>query len=317
MNIVYMGTPDFAVPTLNKLIAAGHKIQLVVTQPDRRGNRGKVVFSPVKQCALEHNIKIAQPYRIKNDYNFIEELKQLKPDLIVVAAFGQILPQAVLDIPDYGCINVHGSMLPEYRGAAPMQYAILDGKSKTGVTIMRMDAGLDTGDIVSKAEIDIRDKDILDVSNELAEIGGDLAIKTIEDIVKGDANYTKQDDSLSSYAHMISKEDGYTDFNESAEHIYNKIRAFKIWPGTYTHYEGKILKIFDALFIDADEMMIENDESSTDYGTIINIDRDYIIVKCGKGLLKILEVQLQGKKRMMVTDFLRGCHLKIGDKFGN
>lgn len=316
MNIVYMGTPDFAVPTLNKLIEHGHNIQLVVTQPDRRGNRGKIVFSPVKSCAIENKIEVAQPHKIKNDQAFIERLVSLNPDMIVVAAFGQILPQDVLNIPIYGCINVHGSLLPEYRGAAPMQYAILDGKDITGVTIMRMEAGLDTGDIISQEILEIKDKDIEQVSYELAVLGAELVVKTIEAILKGDANYTKQNESSSSYAHMISKEDGYTDFHESARDIYNKIRAFKLWPGTFTYFNGKILKIYDAKPVNLNEIKDIICENEKNFGEVILIDKKYFIVKCGKDALKVLEVQLQGKKRMPAADFLRGGHLKYGSKLG-
>ena len=305
MRIIYMGTPEFAVPALNSIIDAGHEVELVVTQPDRRGNRGKVVFSPVKACALNRGIKVSQPNNIKNDPDFIKELDALKPDLIVVAAFGQILPQEVLDIPDYGCINIHGSILPEYRGAAPIQYAILDGKDKTGVTIMQMDRGLDTGDIISVAEVEVGRKDIITLSDELAECGAKLVINTIDLIAEGQATYTKQDDSASSYAHMIRKEDGYTDFNSSASEIDNKVRAFKVWPGTYTNIGDKVLKIFDVLPID------DVDEDAG-FGVITSVDKDKFTVKCAGGTLEIREVQLQGKKRMCVSDFIRGNKLEVG-----
>ena len=300
MRIIYMGTPEFAVPALNSIIDAGHDVELVVTQPDRRGNRGKVVFSPVKACALHRGIKVSQPNNIKNDPDFIQELDALKPDLIVVAAFGQILPQEVLDIPVYGCINIHGSILPEYRGAAPMQYAILDGKDKTGVTIMQMELGLDTGDIISAEEVEVGRKDIITLSEELAECGARLVV-----ITEGQATYTKQDDSASSYAHMIRKEDGYTDFNSSAAEIDNKVRAFKIWPGTFTSIGDKVLKLFDVLPIDDVDI-------NADFGVITSVDKDKFTVKCADGTLEIREVQLQGKKRMGVSDFVRGNKLEVG-----
>lgn len=305
MRIIYMGTPDFAVPALNSIIDAGHVVEMVVTQPDRRGNRGKVVFSPVKECATQHGIKVSQPNNIKDEPEFIETLKALRPDMIVVAAFGQILPQAVLDIPAHGCINIHGSILPEYRGAAPMQYAILDGKKETGVTIMQMGRGLDTGDIISVAEVEVGRKDIIDLSEELAETGAKLVVKTIDLIASGQATYTKQDDSASSYAHMIRKEDGYTDFNSSATEIDNKVRAFKIWPGTFTNIGDKVLKIFDVLPID------DVDECA-EVGTITSVEKDKFTVKCANGTLEIREVQLQGKKRMSVSDFIRGNKLEVG-----
>ena len=309
MHIVYMGTPQFAVPTLQKLIAEGHEIDLVVTQPDRRGNRGKVIYSPVKACALVHGIDVAQPFSIKNDPEFVDLLKQINPELIVVAAFGQILPQSVLDIPIDGCINVHGSLLPEYRGAAPMQYAILDGKTETGVTIMKMEASLDTGDMISSAKTEIDRKDIVELSEELAELGANLAAEAVKQIERGQETYTKQDDSLSSYAHMISKEDGYTDFNASAVSIDNKIRAFKAWPGTYTTVGDKMLKIFEAV-------PTKDVDDEAPYGTVIEVDRDSFVVRCADGALKIYEVQLQGKKRMPVADFIRGFSLDVGMRLG-
>ena len=309
MHIVYMGTPQFAVPTLQKLIAEGHEIDLVVTQPDRRGNRGKVIYSPVKACALVHGIDVAQPFSIKNDPEFVDLLKQINPELIVVAAFGQILPQSVLDIPIHGCINVHGSLLPEYRGAAPMQYAILDGKTETGVTIMKMEASLDTGDMISSAKTEIDRKDIVELSEELAELGANLAAEAVKQIERGQETYTKQDDSLSSYAHMISKEDGYTDFNASAVSIDNKIRAFKAWPGPYTTVGDKMLKIFEAV-------PTKDVDDEAPYGTVIEVDRDSFVVRCADGALKIYEVQLQGKKRMPVADFIRGFSLDVGMRLG-
>lgn len=309
MHIVYMGTPQFAVPTLQKLIAEGHEIDLVVTQPDRKGNRGKVIYSPVKACALVHGIDVAQPFSIKNDPEFVDLLKQINPELIVVAAFGQILPQSVLDIPIHGCINVHGSLLPEYRGAAPMQYAILDGKTETGVTIMKMEASLDTGDMISSAKTEIDRKDIVELSEELAELGANLAAEAVKQIERGQETYTKQDDSLSSYAHMISKEDGYTDFNASAVSIDNKIRAFKAWPGTYTTVGDKMLKIFEAV-------PTKDVDDEAPYGTVIEVDRDSFVVRCADGALKIYEVQLQGKKRMPVADFIRGFSLDVGMRLG-
>ena len=309
MHIVYMGTPQFAVPILQKLIAEGHEIDLVVTQPDRKGNRGKVIYSPVKACALVHGINVAQPFSIKNDPEFVDLLKQINPELIVVAAFGQILPQSVLDIPVHGCINVHGSLLPEYRGAAPMQYAILDGKTETGVTIMKMEASLDTGDMISSAKTEIDRKDIVELSEELAELGANLAAEAVKRIERGQETYTKQDDSLSSYAHMISKEDGYTDFNASAVSIDNKIRAFKAWPGTYTTVGDKMLKIFEAV-------PTKDVDDEAPYGTVIEVDRDSFVVRCADGALKIYEVQLQGKKRMPVADFIRGFSLDVGMRLG-
>ena len=207
MKIVFMGTPDFAVPSLEKLIQQGQDVCLVVTQPDRKGNRGKVTFSPVKESAIAHGIPVAQPWKIRQDEEFMEQLSELEPDLIVVAAFGQILPERVLNTPKYGCINVHGSLLPKLRGAAPMQYAILQGLDVTGVTIMKMAKGLDTGDMIAKAELSIDRMTIHQLSEQLSELGAELLVQTIPSILDGSATYTVQAEEESTYAHMIRKSD--------------------------------------------------------------------------------------------------------------
>jgi methionyl-tRNA formyltransferase len=310
MKIVYMGTPDFAVPALRKLAEAGHDIELVVTQPDRRGNRGKVKFSPVKEAAVELGIEVAQPQRLKKDEALMKRLENMAPDMIVVAAFGQILPDRVLSIPEYGCINIHGSLLPQLRGAAPVQYAILEGLEKTGVTIMRMDAGIDTGDMISKYETEIGRKNAEELSEELASAGADLLVDTIRDIQAGNAVYTKQDDSMSSYAHMISKHDGFTDFSGTAEEEERKIRAFYDWPASFSYLDGRMVKFFAA-------EPLEGENPTGECGTVKEVSNKFFTVNCNDSVLRIDELQLQGKKRLKTADFLRGFRLTPGMKFGD
>ena len=301
-----MGTPEFAVPSLEKLIECGYEIPAVVTQPDRRGNRGKIAFSPVKEKALENSIPVLQPQSIRKDESFMAKLAELNPDLIIVAAFGQILPKRVLNIPKYGCINVHGSLLPKLRGAAPMQYAILEGLPKTGVTIMKTAAGLDTGDMIDRREMDITGLTIAELSEKLAALGADLLADTIPHILDGSAVYTPQDDAESSYAPMIRKSDGLTDFSGSAAQEERKMRAFDPWPALYSYLNGKQIKFFRA------EVLSGNSEEEP--GTVIRVEKQSFDIQCGDGSLRILELQAQGKKRMNAGDFLRGNHLKAGDR---
>lgn len=308
MRIVFMGTPGFAACSLKKLIDAGYEIPLVVTQPDRKGNRNKMILSEVRKLALENGLETAQPVRIKKDPELIERIKEIAPDMIVVAAFGQILPKEVLDIPELGCINVHGSILPKLRGASPMQAAVLQGFDESGVTIMRMAEGLDTGDMISKVVCDIRGKDFTEVSAILAEAGADLLIETIPHIEDGSAVYEVQDDSESTYSGMISKADGFTDFDEPAEQIERKIRAFIEWPACYSYLEGQQVKFYRAEVIDC--------EPDGEPGTISSTDKKSYTINCRSGKLRVLEQQLQGKKRMSAGDFMRGHKLEKGDRFG-
>lgn len=307
MRVVYMGTPDFAVPALEALLASEHEVVLVVTQPDRRGNRGKMTFSPVKETALAHDVPVAQPLRIRSDEEFLREIEELAPDMIVVAAFGQILPKRLLDIPPYGCINIHGSLLPQLRGAAPMQYSILEGHEKTGITLMRMDEGLDTGDIIAKAELPIEKKNIEELGAELAALGARLLTDTIPDIVNGTAVYTPQEDAASSYASRIDKKDGLTDFHRSAEEEERRIRAFYGWPNAYSYYGDRMVKFYAA------EALPE--EANGAPGTVKRTGKKELLINCGEGTLSVLELQLQGKKRLPVGDFLRGCPIAAGDRF--
>ena len=274
MKIVFMGTPALAAKSLKALIDAGHEIALVITQPDRRGNRNKMILSPVKELALENGLEVAQPQRLKKEPEYTEMLKKIAPDAIIVAAFGQIIPQEILDIPKYGCINVHGSLLPALRGASPMQAAILEGLDESGITIMKMDAGLDTGDMISKVVCDIKDKDINEVSEILADAGAKLLVETLPEIEEGTAVYEKQDERLATYAKMISKSDGFTDFNEPADYIERKIRAYADWPTCYSYLDGAQVKFFKAEALP--------DEASGEIGSICEIGKDYYSVKCLK-----------------------------------
>ena len=310
MKIVFMGTPMLAARSLKALIDAGHEISLVVTQPDRRRNRNKMILSPVKELAVEHGIEVAQPFRLKKQPEYTDLLRKTAPDAIVVAAFGQIIPQEILDIPKFGCINVHGSLLPALRGASPMQTAILEGLDETGITIMKMDAGMDTGDMISKVSCDIRGKDILEVSELLAEEGAKLLVETLPKIENGTAVYEKQDESLATYAKMISKSDGFTDFNEPADYIERKIRAYAEWPTCYSYLDGAQVRFFKA-------EALEGKDAGTEPGSICDIGKDYYTINCGEGSLRIFEQQLAGKKRMSAADFMRGRKLSIGDRFGN
>jgi len=307
MKVVFMGTPEFAVPSLEALINAGYEIQMVVTQPDKKGNRGKVVPSPVKQLAEEHGLRIEQPISIRKDEEFMSELETLAPDFIVVAAFGQILPERVLNAPKIDCINVHGSLLPELRGAAPMQQAVEMGLETTGVTIMKMAKGLDTGDMISKVSCNIKGLNITEVAEMLAAAGAELLVQTLPTIADGTAVYEKQDDSKSSYAHMISKLDGMTDFNDDAKILEQKIRAYYEWPTLYSYLDGLQVKFYKAEVLD--------EEPNGEPGTVGDINKNDYTINCAKGKLRILEQQLQGKKRMSAGDFMRGHKLSVGEKF--
>ena len=303
-----MGTPEFAACSLRALIDAGYEIPLVITQPDRKGNRNKMILSPVKQLALENGLEVAQPLRLRKDEELIRRLRRIAPDMIVVAAFGQILPASVLEIPRLGCINVHGSLLPDLRGASPMHGAILNGLDESGVTIMRMEEGLDTGDMISKVSCDIRGKNITEVSEILASAGAELLVRTIPDIADGSAVYEKQDDSLASYARMINKIDGMTDFSEPADVIERKIRAYMEWPACYSYLDGLQVKFFRA-----EALMDETPDGEP--GTVSETGKDFYTINCGRGKLRVFEQQLQGKKRMSAGDFMRGHRLDPGERF--
>ena len=308
MRIIFMGTPEFAAVVLRGLIDAGHEIAAVVTQPDKQKGRGKhIQYSPVKEVALSHEIPVLQPLRVKNDKEFYEELKSLKPDISVVAAFGQILPEEVLEVPKYGSVNVHASLLPELRGASPIQHAILQGNEETGVTIMQMGPGLDTGDMISKVKVKIGSMNYEELHDALAEAGTELLLKTLEDIESGKAEFEKQDDSKSSYAPMISKQDGHLDFIRSPEELIYKMRAFDPWPGAFAIYndKGDAMKFWKGEAVDIAT-------SEEDQGKIIEVDNNSFTVACGSRALRVTEIQVPGKKRMPVGDYLRGNSLEKG-----
>ena len=308
MKTIFMGTPDFAAVVLRGLIDAGHEIAAVVTQPDKQKGRGKhIQYSPVKEVALSHEIPVLQPLRVKSDKEFYEELKSLKPDISVVAAFGQILPEEVLEVPKYGSVNVHASLLPELGGASPIQHAILQGNEETGVTIMQMGPGLDTGDMISKVKVKIGSMNYEELHDALAEAGTELLLKTLEDIESGKAEFEKQDDSKSSYAPMISKQDGHLDFIRSPEELIYKMRAFDPWPGAFAIYndKGDAMKFWKGEAVDIAT-------SEEDQGKIIEVDNNSFTVACGSRALRVTEIQVPGKKRMPVGDYLRGNSLEKG-----
>lgn len=303
-----MGTPDFAVGTLEEIIKAGHEVVLVVTQPDKPKGRGKnMQYPPVKDCALSHDIEVFQPQKIREPEN-IEYLRKFAPDIIIVAAFGQILPKSILDMPRFGCINVHASLLPKYRGAAPIQWAVINGDEVTGVTTMRMDEGLDTGNMIAKTTVRLaEDETGGSLFDRLAEEGAALCVKTMEMIENGTAEYTPQNSEEATHTSMISKELGYIDWNQPAVSIERLIRGLNPWPSAYTYLDGKTFKIWNAKVVESD--------NTCRPGTIYHIGKNDMYVQTGDKALALTEVQLQGKKRMDAGSFLRGYHIEEGQIF--
>ena len=300
MRLIYCGTPDFSVSALNALSEAGHEIVLTVTQPDKpKGRSGKLQPSPVKEAALKLGLPVFQPERLR-DEGIFEKFSELAPDAIIVVAFGQIVPKNILDLPKYGCINVHASLLPAYRGAAPIQWAILDGHEKTGVSIMQMNEGLDTGDILSVCEVPIADDETGgSLFNKLADEGANLLIKTLNDIETGNISPVPQPaESTTPYARMIKKTDGLIDWNDPAEKIDRQIRGLYPWPGAYTAFAGKTLKVIKA--------SVCEEESSCLSGEIVSLDKKGFKVKTGTGVLNIEMLQLEGKKPMDAKSFVNG-----------
>lgn len=305
MKTVFMGTPDFAVPQLKALLEAGHEVGYVFTQPDRAKNRGKKVqFSPVKEVALENGITVLQPERIKKSPEILETLKAYEPDIIVVAAYGQIIQKEILDLPKFGCINVHASLLPELRGASPIQHAILEGKEKSGVTIMQMAEGLDTGDMLSKTEVVIGKMTGEELHDALAAAGAELLKRTLPEIEAGTITPVVQDDRLASYAGMISKADGKIDFSKLPEEIERQVRAFEPWPGAFCTYGDVTMKVRKA--------ELTEKTSSAENGTITDVSNNGIEVACNGGILLITEIQMPGKKKVAVKDYLRGNKIEKG-----
>ena len=310
MKAVFMGTPDFAVPTLQKMM--GIEVTAVVTQPDKAKGRGKkVIYSPVKECALAHDLPVYQPVRIRKEPEFIQTLRDMQPDVIVVVAFGQILPKEILDIPRLGCVNVHASLLPKFRGAAPIQWSIIDGEEVTGVTTMLMDEGLDTGDMLLKTEIPMDPKETGgSLHDKLAAVGGELLEKTLIGLEAGTIVPEKQDDSQAGeYARMLDKELGHIDFNQPAVVIERLIRGLNPWPSAYTYIDGKTLKIWEAEVLDRNY--------GCEYGEVAEVTRNCLIIQTGVGALSVKSVQLQGKKRMDIAAFLNGYTIEKGTRFDN
>lgn len=309
MKVIFMGTPDFSVGTLEALVEAGHEVVLAVTQPDKPKGRGKEMqFTPVKEAALRHDIPVFQPKKVR-DPECMEELRKYHADIMVVIAFGQILPQEILDMTPYGCVNVHASLLPKYRGAAPIQWSIIDGEEVTGVTTMQMDAGLDTGDMLLKTEIKIEaDETGGSLHDKLAEAGATLCVETLKALEEKTVTPEKQGETPTAYAKMLDKKLGNIDWTMDAVSIERLIRGLNPWPSAYTMWNGKVMKIWRGEVLEASGEQIP--------GTIVAVSKDSFTVQTGKGQLRILELQLQGKKRMDAAAFLRGYKLEAMMRLG-
>lgn len=322
MRIVFMGTPDFSVPALKALVEAGHQVIAVVTQPDKPKGRGKEVqMTPVKIQAMEYGIPVYQPAKVR-EASFVEVLQGLEADVYVVIAFGQILPKAVLELPKYGCINIHASLLPKFRGAAPIQWCVIDGERETGITTMMMDVGLDTGDMLEKAVIPIEEKETGgSLHDKLSMAGGDLILSTLKKLEEGTLVRTPQTDEGTCYAKMLTKSLGDIDWNQGAVSIERLIRGLNPWPSAYTMWNGKTIKIWAADVIagrEAADFLSESGvsaETGTAPGTVVCSDKRGLVVSTGGGLLSIRELQMEGKKRMDTPAFLRGYPIPAGDVF--
>lgn len=307
LKTIFMGTPDFAVPCL-EVLQAKTEVLAVITQPDRPKGRGhNLQASPVKQKALEYNLPVLQPEKIKTE-EFTAELERLQPDLIVVVAFGQILSQRILDIPPLGCVNVHASLLPRYRGAAPIHWSIINGEKETGVTTMLMDAGLDTGDMLLKDKVAITEEMTTEeLHDQLMAMGGKLLAETIDGLANGTITPEKQDDSISNYAGMLNKETGHVDWSKSAVEIHNLIRGLNSWPVAWSMKDGKNYKFW--------RTKVENRNSDKAPGTVVELRKNSFCLATGEGLLEVLEIQPPSKKRMSAGDLLRGHGVAVGDIF--
>lgn len=308
MRIIFMGTPDFSVPALKALVEAGHDVIAVITQPDKPKGRGKEVqMPPVKEQALEYNIPVYQPVKAR-DTEFVKFLTDLAPDVMVVAAFGQLLPKSILDIPKFGCINIHASLLPKYRGASPIQYAVINGEKESGITTMMMAEALDTGDMLDQAKVTLDLKETGGSLHEkLSQIGGSLIIKTLNKIEDKTAIRIPQDESKFTYVGMIRKTMGDINWSMEADVIERLIRGLNPWPSAYTGWNGKVIKIWEADVIDK--------EYAGAIGEVVEVGKDCLVVKTGKGGLSIKELQMQGKKRMDIGAFLRGYQIAEGTVF--
>lgn len=305
MRVIFMGTPDFAVNTLEEIIKAGHEVVLVVSQPDKAVGRSKALkYTPVKACALAHGLAVYQPERVR-EAECISHLREYEPDIIIVVAFGQIIPGEILKMPRFGCVNVHASLLPKYRGASPIQWAIINGDTLTGVTTQRMDEGIDTGDIIEQQEVVIAgDETGGSLFHRLSEVGAELCVHTMAAIEAGTADYTPQMHEEATHTAKIHKELGSIDWTRDAASIECLIRGLDPWPSAYTRLGNKTLKIWKA--------QVVRGEPQAAPGCIVRAARDGILVQTGRGLLNLIEVQLEGKKRMPVEAFLNGCPVEEG-----
>ena len=314
MKLVFCGTPLFAVPTLKAVIRAGHEVALAVAQPDRPAGRGlQVVVPPVKETAIVAGIPVVQPDKLKNNLELRHQLETIAPDAILVVAYGRIIPKWMLDLPRFGDLNLHGSLLPKYRGAAPIQWAVANGEPTTGVTTMRLDEGLDTGDILMQREMAIApDQTAEDLFPRLAEMGADLMVETLEGLKSGAITPQKQDNSLATLAPILTREDGRMDFTRPAMAVYNRWRGFQPWPGAWTLLSGKKLNAHRLMPLEPSALSGGPAEPAA-----IRVDNQRLYVRCGeKTWLELVEIQLEGKKRMLAADFLRGHPLKTGDRLG-
>ena len=310
MKVIFMGTPDFSVGTLKALVEAGHEVVLAVTQPDKpKGRGGKMQYPPVKETALELGIPVFQPKKVR-DPECIEELRKYHADIMVVIAFGQILPKEILEMTPYGCVNVHASLLPAYRWAAPIQWAVINGEKVSGVTTMQMDEGLDTGDMIMKTEIVLDEKETGgSLHDKLAESGAKLCVQTLKALEDKTATWEKQGESPTAYARMLDKKLGDIDWSQEAVSIERLIRGLNPWPSAYTGWNGKVMKIWEAEVIEED--------TKEEYGTIVRVEKDGFCVQTGSGLLKVLALQIPGKKRMEADAFLRGYQIEKGTRFSS
>lgn len=308
MRIIFMGTPDFSVGTLEALVEAGHEVCLVVTQPDKPKGRGKEMqYTPVKEAALKHGIEVYQPRRIR-EAECVEKLRQYNADIMVVIAFGQIIPKEILEMVPYGCVNVHASLLPKYRGAAPIQWSIIDGEAVTGVTTMQMDEGLDTGDMLLKTEVPITAEETGEsLHDKLAKAGAALCVETLAKLQEGSIVPEKQGESPTAYAKMLDKKLGNIDWTKSAVEIERLVRGLNSWPSAYTYWNKKVVKIWKA--------SVTAENSNEQVGTVVKVEKDGFYVQTGNGILKVLELQIPGKKRMDAGAFLRGYTIEPGEVF--
>lgn len=308
MKVVFMGTPDFAVETLREILLAGHEVAAVVTQPDKPKGRGKELsMSPVKEFAKANGLTVWQPLKAR-DEAFIGQIRQIAPDVIVVVAFGQILPDSILTMPKYGCVNVHASLLPKYRGASPIQWAVIDGEKESGVTTMLMDTGVDTGDMLLQKSVPLSEKDTGgSLFDKLSVIGAKLLVETLKGLEEGTIQRIPQEHAKATHTKKIEKSLGELDFRKGAKELECLIRGLNPWPSAFTKFHGKILKIWDA-------DVVSGDFSEYEPGQVVSADKTGLVVKCGENALAVKELQLEGKKRMDVSSFLLGTRVEAGER---